>query len=277
MRFPHITVLFCKCEMRIINNMRTFNSAVKRWQASLSHTLYQRDLAPCRPSDVRTGPGGRGAEAASQRPPRVVPLDVHLSAMRQSGMSQTAIRRALGLSEDQAVAHGLIPPRDMTPDVASVEPEPEEASPEASPRAGSSPKIDSRSKTKAKRPRRRRRREDDDPPIATDQPRIPTEDRRPGVPGPDMDEVLDAVARLSGVTREDLLGPQHNQHHVRRRHLAMYLMRELCPTGSLPAIGSCLRRDHSTVLHGCRRAADLLDRDAAFRELHDRVCAELAP
>ena len=90
-----------------------------------------------------------------------------------------------------------------------------------------------------------------------------------------MDEVLDAVARMSGVTRKDLLGSHGNRRHARHRQLAMYLMRNLCPEGSLPAIGSYLDRDHTTVLYGCRRAAALLDADTSFRELHDRVCEDL--
>ena len=241
--------------MRIINSMERQKFPAKRWRASLRHTVYKRDLDPCLPSDRRAGCGGRGVEARPHRPGGLVPLDVHLSAMRESGMSQTAIRRALGLSEDQAVAAGLIPPKDVAADGTPAEPEPEAQA----------------------KPSRNRRHRGQGACVLPDGPRAATGQGRTKVPGPEMDEVLEAVARLGDITREDLLGPRHDRHRARRRHLAMYLMRELCSEGSLSAIGVYLRRDHTTVLHGCRRAAALLDQDTAFRELHDRVRAELTP
>lgn len=86
-----------------------------------------------------------------------------------------------------------------------------------------------------------------------------------------MAEVLDAVSRCSGIDRETLIAPGKRRPVVRARHLVMYLIRELCPRTSLPAIGFLLNRDHTTVLYGCRRAEALLRGDPAFRDAYLRT------
>ena len=98
--------------------------------------------------------------------------------------------------------------------------------------------------------------------------------RDPGGPGrrvPSMAEILDAVARGTGIDREALIVPCQRQPEVRARYLVMCLVRELCPGISLAAIGEMLDRDYTTVLYGCRRARLLLHRDRAFRETYLRT------
>jgi hypothetical protein len=91
-----------------------------------------------------------------------------------------------------------------------------------------------------------------------------------------MAEILDAVATAAGVERARLLGPCRARDLVRPRQLCMLLLRQLCPGASLPAIGFFLRRDHTTVLYGIRRAEALLARDPAFRAMHARALCQLA-
>ncbi|MEE9210375.1 MAG: helix-turn-helix domain-containing protein [Kiloniellales bacterium] len=99
-----------------------------------------------------------------------------------------------------------------------------------------------------------------------------TNPRGPGGPGgPSMAEVLAAVSRDSGIDCKTLVAPGQRQPVVRARQLVTYLIRELCPRTSLPAIGFLLNRDHTTVLYSCRRAAALLRRDRAFREAYRRT------
>jgi chromosomal replication initiator protein len=50
---------------------------------------------------------------------------------------------------------------------------------------------------------------------------------------------------------------------LRPRFAAMYLSREVTGT-SMPFIGRLFLRDHTTVLHGIRRARDAMDRDPSF-------------
>ncbi len=88
---------------------------------------------------------------------------------------------------------------------------------------------------------------------------------------PRMVAIRDAVTRGTGIDREALIAPGQRQPEVRARHLAMGLIRELCPGVSLAAIGKVLDRDPSTVLYGCRRAEALRRRDRAFRETYLRI------
>lgn len=91
-----------------------------------------------------------------------------------------------------------------------------------------------------------------------------------------MAEILDAVAAATGIERDRLLGPCRARALVRPRQLRMLLLRRLCPGASLPAIGFFLRRDHTTVLYGIRRAEALLARDPGFGALHARALRLLA-
>ncbi|MHA1153750.1 MAG: helix-turn-helix domain-containing protein [Alphaproteobacteria bacterium] len=88
---------------------------------------------------------------------------------------------------------------------------------------------------------------------------------------PQMDEVLDAVSRVSGIDRGTLIAPGQRRSVVRARQLAICLIREFCPKVSLLAIGLLLDRDPTTVFYGCRRAGVLLRRDRAFREAYQRT------
>ncbi len=150
-------------------------------------------------------------------------LEARVAAMRAGGMSATAIRRALGLSETAALASGLLALAQAT------------GLAETGPESGGA------------------------------------ELRR----NPDITEVRDAAARACGLCPETLSGHDRRQPAVRARHLAIHLMRELCPGVSLMAIGHLLGRDHTTVHYGQRRADALLRRDAGFRALHARARGEL--
>ena len=86
-----------------------------------------------------------------------------------------------------------------------------------------------------------------------------------------MVDVLAAVARASGFGAPDLLGPGQARDLARVRQLVMYLLRGRCAGASLPAIACFLKRDHTTVLYGCRRAQALLQGDPRFQALHARA------
>jgi len=72
-----------------------------------------------------------------------------------------------------------------------------------------------------------------------------------------------SAAKYFGLKLSELKSPRRRQHIVAARGVAMYLSREL--TGkSLEQIGIYFGgRDHTTVMHGCRRTADLLKHDPA--------------
>lgn len=57
------------------------------------------------------------------------------------------------------------------------------------------------------------------------------------------------VAAYYHVTPEEMLSDRRSRTIAYPRQVAMYLSREMT-TKSLPAIGRCFGRDHTTVLHG---------------------------
>jgi chromosomal replication initiator protein len=82
---------------------------------------------------------------------------------------------------------------------------------------------------------------------------------------PNLREIATLTARYFGLTLADLKSPRRRQPLVAGRGVAMYLARKLTDK-SFEEIGAYFGgRDHTTVLHGCRRTESLLARDRATR------------
>lgn len=78
-------------------------------------------------------------------------------------------------------------------------------------------------------------------------------------------QIVQAVTRTFGVSREKLLGRDRSREVALPRQVAMYLMREIGSL-SLPQIGEALGgRDHTTVLYACEKIADQIERDDRLR------------
>jgi len=181
---------------------------------------------------------GRGHEGEANLARRQASVRAQIGFMRARGMSNTGIRRTLGLSEREAVKAGIIPSR--------IE-------------AGRKDKM----------------------PAPDTAPNDTGDDDSQGGPsggrgGPRMVAVLAAVAQAGKVGEDEIVGAGQGRRLTPLRQLTMYLLRELCEGASLPAIGHCLTRDHTTVHHGCRKAKNLLLSDPDFRLLYDDVRASLA-
>jgi chromosomal replication initiator protein len=79
------------------------------------------------------------------------------------------------------------------------------------------------------------------------------------------DHIIHLVADSFGVTEENILGRDRSRQMALPRQVAMYLMREEARI-SLPQIGEALGgRDHTTVMYGCDKITDLMERDHHFR------------
>ena len=80
-----------------------------------------------------------------------------------------------------------------------------------------------------------------------------------------LDNVLQSVSEVFGVTIDRILGRDRSQDVALPRQIAMYLLREEA-NYSLPQIGDALGgRDHTTVMYACDKVADLLERDDRLR------------
>lgn len=75
-----------------------------------------------------------------------------------------------------------------------------------------------------------------------------------------MKDIVDAVLRecaAAGSNRRELLSQRRDKSVVQRRHIAYLVLHEAGL--SYPAIGRALGdRDHTTILHGARRARQLI-------------------
>ena len=79
------------------------------------------------------------------------------------------------------------------------------------------------------------------------------------------EHVIQTVASAYGITTDRILGRERSRIIALPRQVAMYLMREES-NASLPQIGDALGgRDHTTVMYGCDKIADLLERDDKIR------------
>jgi chromosomal replication initiator protein len=78
-------------------------------------------------------------------------------------------------------------------------------------------------------------------------------------------EVVRTVADAFGVEMDRMLSRDRSRKVALPRQIAMYLLREESNI-SLPQIGDALGgRDHTTVMYGCGKIADLLERDDRLR------------
>lgn len=97
-------------------------------------------------------------------------------------------------------------------------------------------------------------------------------DRRRGQTEPvPVQAIAVATARHFAVRVAELRSPSRRRGIVHARGTAMYLCRELTDC-SLERIGQYFGgRDHTTVLHACRKIEEQLDRDAETRDAIDKL------
>ncbi|HRF46136.1 MAG TPA: chromosomal replication initiator protein DnaA [Anaerolineales bacterium] len=78
-------------------------------------------------------------------------------------------------------------------------------------------------------------------------------------------QIISTVADYYRSSPQQLMGPDRSRETAWARQVAMYLIREESEA-SLPAIGDALGgRDHTTIMYGCKKVADLVERDDSAR------------
>jgi chromosomal replication initiator protein len=84
-------------------------------------------------------------------------------------------------------------------------------------------------------------------------------------------DIKAATCQLFGLTHDELVSPSRSNRVSMPRQLAMYLARELTDE-SLPAIGRHFGgRDHTTVMHACRRTSARIEADATTRTAVEKL------
>ena len=83
-----------------------------------------------------------------------------------------------------------------------------------------------------------------------------------------IDNIQRTVAEYYNIKISDILSKRRNRSIARPRQMAMSLAKELT-NHSLPEIGEAFGGlDHTTVLHACRKIAELRDSNADIAEDH---------
>ena len=74
-------------------------------------------------------------------------------------------------------------------------------------------------------------------------------------------EIMDVTAETFGITVEELIGPSRRRPLVAARQICMYVVREMIPDTSFPAIAREFGdRDHTTVMHAVKKIKGLMDK-----------------
>lgn len=89
------------------------------------------------------------------------------------------------------------------------------------------------------------------------------------------EEVIETVCQIYHIPRQRLLSAERSRKVALPRQIAMYLLHKEAQC-SLPQIGELLGgRDHTTVLYGCEKIEDLLDRDEQLRRQVNQIRQQL--
>jgi chromosomal replication initiator protein len=82
-----------------------------------------------------------------------------------------------------------------------------------------------------------------------------------------IERIQELVCDRFSVTMAELTGDRRSQNIVYPRQVAMYLARELTDQ-TLPAIGRAFgNRDHTTVMHACKRTAERMAQDPEANQM----------
>ncbi|MDP9139730.1 MAG: chromosomal replication initiator protein DnaA [Pseudomonadota bacterium] len=89
-----------------------------------------------------------------------------------------------------------------------------------------------------------------------------------------IDNIKRTVANYYNIRVADLNSPRRTRSLARPRQIAMALAKELTQH-SLPEIGEAFGKDHTTVLHACRKVVELRDEDNKIREDYENLQRQL--
>lgn len=91
-----------------------------------------------------------------------------------------------------------------------------------------------------------------------------------------IENIQKTVAEYYKLRLADLLSKRRNRSITRPRQIAMALAKALT-SHSLPEIGNAFGgRDHTTVLHACRKVAELMEADTRFAEDYNNLLRTLS-
>lgn len=88
-------------------------------------------------------------------------------------------------------------------------------------------------------------------------------------------EFVEKVCNAIDVSYDDIKSDMRTRPLPQIRHILMLEVRYRFPDLSLPQIGSIFNRDHTTVIHGCKTAAN--PHDTVIASIRDRIASVIEP
>ncbi|MBQ3668154.1 MAG: chromosomal replication initiator protein DnaA [Clostridia bacterium] len=88
------------------------------------------------------------------------------------------------------------------------------------------------------------------------------------------EKIIEAVAKSYHVDPKDILSPVRSREFTVPRQLAIYLTREMCGF-STTKTGEVFKRDHSTVMHACKKTEQMLEDSLMFKITCEQIRGEL--
>ncbi len=88
------------------------------------------------------------------------------------------------------------------------------------------------------------------------------------------EKIIDSVAVYYKVSSRDILSNVRSREFAVPRQLAIYLTRELCGY-STTKIGETFQRDHSTVMHACKKVESMMEESVTFRLTAEQIKSDL--
>ena len=89
-----------------------------------------------------------------------------------------------------------------------------------------------------------------------------------------IDNIQKVVAKYFKIRASDMVSKRRNRSIARPRQIAMALAKDLTNL-SLPEIGEAFERDHTTVLHACRKVSQLREEDGRIEEDYSNLSRTL--
>jgi chromosomal replication initiator protein len=87
--------------------------------------------------------------------------------------------------------------------------------------------------------------------------------------------IQNTVAEHFGISIEDLTSPKRTAEITQARHIAMYLCREVAGLGFQSVALAFKKKDHTTVLHACKKVERNIKSNASIREIVENIKSKL--
>lgn len=87
-------------------------------------------------------------------------------------------------------------------------------------------------------------------------------------------KIIEIACQITGVTKEEIMTQDRSRAIADARKLAMLLCRDYTLL-TYWELGVCFERDHTTIIHACEIANDLIFTDPAFKKMFLRAKCEV--